>query len=237
MSETSWALLLGGGLAFALVNALHCAGMCGAFALAAAGAGGARPARLGLYLLGKTCTYVFLGALAGAAGGELAAAFGPARLVLGLLVGVALVYAGARLLAGARAAGAFGAPGRVFVAVLAGPLAQLRAARAGGAWGASFALGGLTGLLPCGVSWLAALQAAALGGPLRGAAFLLAFGVGTAPALLATGLAGGGVLARLGPRRARLAGGGLLLAAGVLALWRAGFPGADPGACPACSSP
>lgn len=238
MNAAPWSLVLGGGLAFALVNALHCAGMCGPFALAAAGHGGARPARLSLYLAGKTCTYVFLGALAGAAGGRLAQAFGPAQLVLGLAVGAALVFAGARVLAGSGAgAGGLGAPGRLFVAALAGPLARLRAARAGGAWGAGFALGGLTGLLPCGVSWLAALQAAALGGPVRGAAFLLAFGLGTAPALAVTGLAGGGLLARLGPRRARWAGGGLLVAAGLLALWRAGAAGADPGSCAACSTP
>jgi hypothetical protein len=236
MSEPGWSFVLGAGLGFALLNALHCLGMCGAFALAAAGTAGARAPRLSLYLLGKTFTYVFLGALAGAAGGSLSRAFGPARLVLGLLVGAALIVAGARLLAGSAAAGTWGPVGRAFVATLAGPLARLRAAREGGAWGASFALGGLTGLLPCGVSWLAALQAAALGGPARGAAFLAAFGLGTAPALLLAGLAGGGLLARLGARRARLAGGGLLLAAGLLALLRAGMASGveDPGSCPAC---
>lgn len=238
MNDVSWPLVLAGGFGFALVNALHCAGMCGPFALAAAGTTGARPARLSLYFAGKTCTYVFLGALAGAAGGSLLRILGPAQGLLGLAVGAVLVLAGARVLWGAGLDGtAPGAPGRLFVAALAAPLARLRAARAGGAWGAGFALGGLTGLLPCGVSWLAVLQAAALGGPVRGAAFLLAFGLGTVPALAVTGLAGGGLLVRLGPRRARWAGGGLLVAAGLLALWRAGAGATDPGSCPACSTP
>jgi len=233
MSEASWTFVLGAGALFALASALHCAGMCGAFALAVAGAPAGRGARLLLYLLGKTFTYVFLGALAGAAGAGVAQVFGPARLLLGVLVGAALLLAGWRFLVGGAPARAPGVLSSALARALAGPLAALR--QRGGA-GAAFSLGALTGLLPCGVAWLAALQAAALGGPARGAVFLAAFGAGTAPALLAVGLLGGGLFSRAGARRARLAGGGLLVAAGLLALLRVGLSAGtgDGGSCPAC---
>jgi sulfite exporter TauE/SafE len=115
----------------------------------------------------------------------------------------------------------------------------LRSRERRGGHAAAFSLGALTGLLPCGVSWLAVLQAAALGGPARGAVFLASFGAGTAPALLAVGLLGGAALARVGgggARRARLAGGGMLVAAGLLALLRVGWAlgSGDAGPCPAC---
>jgi sulfite exporter TauE/SafE len=50
-------------------------------------------------------------------------------------------------------------------------------------------LGLLLGLLPCGLLYSALIAAVARGGPLEGAAALLAFGVGTAPALLGPSLA------------------------------------------------
>ena len=236
MSGASWLLVLGGGALFALINALHCAGMCGAFALAAGGVPAGRGLRLALYLAGKTCTYVFLGALAGAAGARVATGAGP---VLGLVVGAALLLAGWRLLRGGVSRGAAGPLGTALARALAGPLSALRGGERRGGRTAAFSLGALTGLLPCGVSWLAMLQAAALGGPARGAVFLASFGAGTAPALLAIGWLGGAALSRVGAggaRRARLAGGSLLVAAGLLALLRAGWSlgSADVGTCPSC---
>jgi len=221
-----------GGLLFALVNALHCAGMCGAFAVRAAA--GRRPgAGVSAYLAGKTFTYVFLGALAGAAGGTLLSAAGPLQRLAGLLVGALFVVAGVRLIAGRVAGGATGRFARAASALLGPLLADLRVAEADGSGNAPgvapaaarrFTLGALTGLLPCGVTGLALLQAAALGSPLSGAVFMAAFGLGTAPALAAVALLGRGLLARAGAgtRRLRYAAGGLLLAAGLLALLRAG---------------
>ncbi len=240
-----------GGLLFALVNALHCAGMCGAFAVRAA-AGHRAGASLSAYLFGKTFTYVFLGALAGAAGGRLLSAAGPLQRVAGLIVGALFVVAGVRLIVGRMAGGATGRFARAAGALLAPLLADLRvggdevsargegasttAESAGGAVSSAaqvaarrFTLGALTGLLPCGVTGLALLQAAALASPASGALFMAAFGVGTAPALAATALLGRGLLARAGAgtRRLRYAAGGLLLAAGLLALLRAGAGWSD----------
>jgi uncharacterized protein len=236
MNPPGFGVVLAGGLLFALAGALHCAAMCGAFALTAAGGGRGRGLRLLVYLAGKACTYVFLGALAGAAGERLSAALGPARALLGLLVGAVLLIAGLRRLWGGRAAAGLARAASVFASLLAAPLARLRARREGGAFDAAFAAGALNGLLPCGLSALAVLQAAALGGPVRGAAFLLAFGAGTAPALAAVGLLGGAALRGSGAR-ARWIAGGVLVAAGLLTLARAGLPLGTTPACPACPAP
>ena len=48
----------------------------------------------------------------------------------------------------------------------------------------------LNGLLPCGLVYAALAGAAATGGPLGGALFMAAFGLGTIPAMLAVSLAG-----------------------------------------------
>ncbi|MCC7051365.1 MAG: sulfite exporter TauE/SafE family protein [Bacteroidia bacterium] len=45
-------------------------------------------------------------------------------------------------------------------------------------------LGMINGLLPCGVVYLAVMSAIALGSPIKSAAFMLTFGIGTIPALL-----------------------------------------------------
>jgi len=51
-------------------------------------------------------------------------------------------------------------------------------------------LGALNGLLPCGLVYVAAAGAAATGHPIKGAGFMLAFGLGTWPMMLAVHLAG-----------------------------------------------
>jgi sulfite exporter TauE/SafE len=52
------------------------------------------------------------------------------------------------------------------------------------------------GLLPCGLSYAAFGRALAAGGFAEGAVLVLAFGLGTAPALLAVGLGAGRLLQR-----------------------------------------
>jgi sulfite exporter TauE/SafE len=68
------------------------------------------------------------------------------------------------------------------------------------------ALGALNGLLPCGLVYSALLVSASTGGAARGAAGMLAFGLGTLPALLVVGM--GSRLISLPVRRTmtRLAG-------------------------------
>jgi sulfite exporter TauE/SafE len=60
------------------------------------------------------------------------------------------------------------------------------ARRAGGGYPLGIALG----FLPCGFLYAALASAAASGSPLLGATAMVAFGLGTAPALIAVGIAG-----------------------------------------------
>jgi sulfite exporter TauE/SafE len=223
--------VLAAGFVFGLANSAHCMGMCGVFAFQAGG-GGPRPwTRLPLYFAGKTCTYVFMGTLAGWAGAHAIRGATRIQAALGVLVGVALLAAAWRLLRPARA------PSRAATAwaSLVEPL--FRSVRRVHETGGPFALGAATGALPCGVSYLAMLQAAALGGAVGGAAMMAAFGLGTVPALAVAGIAGRGALARLGPQRLRVAGAVVVLATAVVAIARSA-PAllSGSGAPPCCSN-
>jgi hypothetical protein len=73
------------------------------------------------------------------------------------------------------------------VSRLKGAMAGLLRTRSLGALGI---LGALTGLLPCGLVYVACVGATATGGLLRGVEYMAAFGVGTVPMMLALGLSG-----------------------------------------------
>lgn len=226
----NWADVLATGFVFGLANSAHCMGMCGIFAFQAGG-GGARPwLRLPLYFAGKTATYVLLGTLAGWAGAHALRGAAGVQAAVGVAVGGLLVLAAWRLLRPARA------PSRLATAWanLVEPL--FRQVRHAHEAGGPFALGAATGALPCGVSYLAALQAGALGSPLGGAAAMAAFGLGTVPALAVVGIAGRGALARLGPQRLRVAGAVVVLVTGLVAIARSLPTLLGDGGAPACCS-
>lgn len=77
-------------------------------------------------------------------------------------------------------------------------------------------LGALWGWLPCGLVYSALLWAASQGNPLHSALLMLAFGLGTWPVLLATGLAAERTTVLLRKRGIRMAGGLLVI---VFGLW------------------
>jgi uncharacterized protein len=173
----------GGGVAMGMLLAglaaspLHCGPMCGGFVLGQVSDRMAllpmtrlsecqrlRAASLPRYHLGRITTYMALGALAGSGGLLLNQAGGGAGVFL--LLGAALLVAQAarRLRPGIRL-----------------PLG--RAFR-------GYPLGVALGFLPCGVLYAAIAAAAATGSPWGGALAMLCFGMGTIPALLATGWLG-----------------------------------------------
>ena len=77
-------------------------------------------------------------------------------------------------------------------------------------------LGALWGWLPCGLVYSTLLWAASQGNALDSALLMLAFGLGTWPVLLATGLAAERVTALLRKRSVRVAGGVLVM---IFGLW------------------
>ena len=166
-----------------LLGSLHCAGMCGPLAVAvSASGGGSHPAtgRL-LYNLGRLGTYTVLGALFGLFGRGLAIA-GFQRWLS--------VTAGVLILAGLVASTRRSPTGLLLRAV--GFLKTAFGRLLGrGTLGSRVLLGSLNGLLPCGLVYVASASAAATGSPLVGAAWNLAFGLGTLPLMLAITLAGG----------------------------------------------
>lgn len=195
-----------------LLGSAHCIGMCGGLvAVVSRGQAG----RQGAYYLGKTATYVALGALAALVSVAAAEAVSGAQVVVSTAMGLLLVAVGLGLcgiLPGTRE------PGRGTVARWLRPvLTRVLASRSPGV---PVALGALNGLLPCGLVYGMMAKAATTGSVAMGAATMGAFGLSTLPALALAGTLGG----RLSPN-GRLwmqrAGGLLVIALGVLTLARA----------------
>ncbi len=192
------ALLLAG-LAGSVV---HCTAMCGPFVLGQVADGLARlpaarmcqAARLrGSLLLpyhaGRLATYTFLGAAAGWLG-----ALRLPQVVPGLLLALAaaafLLLAWQRLQPVSALAGRNGGhDGRAGCGKAGSGIGGLVARLAAWQRPGGLSIGLALGLLPCGMVY-AALAAAAAGGPLLGGAGMLAFGLGTVPALVVVGLLG-----------------------------------------------
>jgi uncharacterized protein len=203
----------------------HCAPMCGPFVLmqVADREPGAlvlqRLARgtLPFYQLGRLTTYVALGALAGGLGASVAA-LAPFHWAAAALLGLAALSFLLRGLSGALHL--LPLPRRGLVeASLAGVFARLAAPllRRRGAGAAGYPLGLVLGLLPCGFLYAALLAAAATGSVLAGALAMVAFALGTIPALAAIGVLGSALLRRWRAAAETFAAGVFLVNAATLA--------------------
>ena len=205
--------LLGGG---------HCAGMCGGIVGAVSlSLPGSRP-RIGFllaYNLGRIASYGAAGLLAGAIG---ASSFFldhvlPVERVLYALASVMLILLGLYLAGIWR--------GVVVLETVGGKLwRQVQP------WSKRFlpvrtlpqalALGSIWGWLPCGLVYSVVVAALATGSPWHGAALMLAFGLGTLPALLAMGMAAVRMRAVLRHVWVRRLSGLVVIGFGLLGLWR-----------------
>jgi hypothetical protein len=199
-----------------LVSSLHCVQMCGPIVLAFS-LPLRRPEALRAhvqYNAGRILTYAFLGALAGAVGGGIG--------MLGRLAGLASgarVFAGcAMIVAGILMIGLVPSNGLVTIQKRG---ITARFSKAIGrrllAPGGKFTLGLTLGFLPCGLVYAALLKAVDSGSALAGAGTMLAFGLGTAVALLSLGAASSFV--RFPRWSTRLAAVSIMLA-GALLVWR-----------------
>jgi sulfite exporter TauE/SafE len=208
-------VLIGGALVAGLVGSPHCLAMCGGFSTAC----GDHPVRHAAWHAGRLSTYAVLGALAGAFGSSVP---GPGWLVQ-IISGVLLVFF-ALALAGVLPEPRMPIPG----------LAKVGAALAGRVdLPSRYAFGLVNGLLPCGLVYAALAVPIAAADPLVGAGAMVAFGLGTIPALAAFtfGLRRA-VQSRMWTRRA------LALAVLAAGLWSLGhrLP-AEAGEPPACHEP
>lgn len=203
-----------------LLGSAHCVGMCGGFvvALGAAQRGGSVHARQALYFAGKTATYAVFGLLAGVAGAAAGLALSGFQGILGVVLGLVLVAVGLGLCGMFRRLDlADRITQRVAGARELGGAVRRLVAR--GTPGATFGLGALNGLIPCGLVYALLVKAAATGSALGGAAVMATFGLATVPALYLTGLVGHWLPA---PKRVWMTrlGGVLVVALGLLTLAR-----------------
>lgn len=201
--------LLGGG---------HCLGMCGglmsALTLAIPPDQRARRLRLLLaYNLGRILSYAAAGLLIGLAGWAVASS--PAAMLLRVLAGLLLIAMGLYLAGWWSGLTRIEAVGRHLwrhlqpVASRLMPVSSLPRA---------LLLGAVWGWLPCGLVYSTLLWASSQGSPGESALLMLAFGLGTWPVLLATGMAAERLTALLRRRGVRVAGGLLVILFGIWTL-------------------
>lgn len=206
-----------------LLGGVHCAGMCGGIVSALSlQQSGRRPAWLIhlAYNLGRIASYVMAGALMGALGGvgSLLGTWLPVQLVLYVLANLMLVALGLYL-TGMTQTLAFTEQAGQWLWRRLQPATRRFLPVRGVAQ--AFPLGMLWGWLPCGLVYSVLSMALLSGSATRGAATMLAFGLGTLPNLMLAGL----LLARfrgfIQARVLRLAAGLMVLGFGVWGLLHA----------------
>ncbi|MEO6773667.1 MAG: sulfite exporter TauE/SafE family protein [Kofleriaceae bacterium] len=193
---------LAGITAASVLGSIHCVAMCGPLVGLH---GGTRSVRLAaIHSLGRLLTYTTIGALAGLAGSalDLAGRIGNIQRLATIVAGSTIVGWGIFALIRATRAHA-PAPRPTTTATAA---TTTRSTAFGTALvhirtrkhvRRTFALGLITGLLPCGWLWAFAISAAGTGSPAGGALVMIAFWLGTVPAMV-------GLLGLAGPLIARL---------------------------------
>ena len=175
-----------------LLGGTHCVGMCGGIVSALSMGGQAGWGLHLAYNAGRILSYAVAGAIAGALGAASLGLAGqvPVRMVLYFFANLMLVALGLYLI---------GLSGALALTERAGqalwrrvqPLTRRFLPVRGAAQ--AFPLGVLWGWLPCGLVYSALASTLTAGSAGRGAAMMLAFGLGTLPNLLLAGL----LLARL----------------------------------------
>jgi sulfite exporter TauE/SafE len=196
--------------------------MCGPIAAAFALPAGERGVGSGALLLpqlaygaGRITTYAFVGGLMGFGGTfvDTAGHLAGVQNLAAVLAGLFMIGAGLRLA---------GLPGVRIPAAWrdARLLGAARAVLEAGSAGKYYPAGLILGFIPCGLSYSLFLAAAGSGGLLPGMATMIAFGVGTLPAMLLLGSLVGAFGNRL-RRRFAVAGGIAVAAMGLLFLSRA----------------
>ncbi|HAT30350.1 MAG TPA: cytochrome biogenesis protein [Janthinobacterium sp.] len=218
-----------------LAGSVHCVGMCGGIVGALSAASGPRVIRIAVapvkpaaasvarvlaYNGGRIVSYMVAGALAGGLAGGAANLLRYASLQIAAywLANLMLVALGLYLMDAWHGLNRLEALGNLVwrrLQPLLKPLLPMDSVPK------ALALGGLWGWVPCGMVYSVLLTALLSGSALGGAAVMLAFGLGTLPVLLGLGLLGARLRQNMQRRPVRIACGTLVLAFGLLGLYRA----------------
>lgn len=164
-----------------IMGSLHCAGMCGPLVLMTPVVG-STPSDLlasrATYHAGRLATYAIIGAIFGLVGESIV--FAGFQRWLSLIVGTLMILA----ITVAIPLKARFTRIPLFIKSLFGKFLHERSFKA------VFALGATNGLLPCGLVYMAATASVATGRIGQSILYMLLFGLGTMPMLLAISLAG-----------------------------------------------
>lgn len=171
-------------LSMGLLSSFHCIAMCGPIALALPVQKGNKLqqfAGLAFYNIGRTLTYASLGIALGSLGSSFAW-IGYLRY-LSIFSGILMLL---YVLWPARLYPYFHPPKfwQKFIQHLKKQMGEMLRSRKMQSW---FLLGILNGLLPCGLVYLALISSIATGNAFSGGLYMLMFGVGTLPAMMAVG--------------------------------------------------
>ena len=212
--------LLSAALLAGLLGSAHCLGMCGGISgLFAVNAGVATlrtqvPFAL-TYNAGRVVSYAVLGSIVGLFGSVIVKASPSVAVGIRLASGIIIILVGLKVAFDIRWLNAIERMGASIWSRIAPaakglvPVTSLPRA---------LGLGLLWGWLPCGLVYSVLMIAATSAEPVSGAAVMVAFGVGTMPAMIMTGL-GAARLAELMRRRsARLGMGLVIVAMGLLTM-------------------
>ncbi|MGB3467558.1 MAG: sulfite exporter TauE/SafE family protein [Cyclobacteriaceae bacterium] len=163
------------------LGSMHCIGMCGPLALAVPIPHGKRCAGLTLYNIGRTLSYAALGILFGALG--LAVSLSGFQQVLSVSMGIVFLLAVVLPAVSTKAEKLIygSAPVKRLKKEIG---AQFRSRT----YVAAFSVGVLNGLLPCGLVYFAIAGSAATGHFLTGGLYMVAFSLGTMPAMMSVGI-------------------------------------------------
>ena len=204
-----------------LVGSAHCLGMCGGmsglFALHSSVRGLHRQLPMALvYNAGRLASYAILGFAVAAAGSRFAGLTPALGKPVRLIAGAVIILIGLQIAFNFRALGfleRMGGAAWSHVSPLAGRLLPVTSLPR------ALGLGLLWGLIPCGLVYSVLLVAATRTRAVDGALVMLAFGAGTTPAMLLTGLGAARLAQLMQDRRTRLGAGLLIVSLGILTLF------------------
>lgn len=170
------------GLILGLSSSLHCIGMCGPIAMVLPlkdrSAFGVFSGVM-QYNIGRIFVYSLLGSIIGAVG--FTASFFGVLQVVSIITGVAMIVFAwqKRLFSGFSAWNSFNGFLSKGIGTIIGSDSTFKL----------FLLGALNGLLPCGMIFIALMNAVTAGNPMNGAVAMIFFGLGTFPAMVIAGIA------------------------------------------------
>jgi sulfite exporter TauE/SafE len=193
-----------------------CGGISGLFALHSSVRGLHRQLPMALvYNAGRLASYAILGFAVAAVGSRFAALTPAVGKPVRLIAGAIIILIGLQIAFNFRPLGfleRMGAAAWSYVSPIAGRLLPVdNLPRALG-------LGLLWGLIPCGLVYSMLLVAATSPRAVDGALVMVAFGIGTTPAMLLTGLGAARLAQLMQDRRTRLGAGLLIVMLGILTL-------------------